>query len=380
MSDERLGQRSPQVRWVPFGDGLLLHDERRHEVHLLNATGALVWQACDGTTTVAEAADAFAEALGHPVSEVAAGIRTHLAQLRVAELLDQPAPAASVASAPEVIDEPVRSPLLRVLDRDVAVAADDVRLLDELLEPFEDLVVVGAPTVEPILGVARVDGGVRLHGWGHDQVFARPSDAIETLASLLNRIAAAATAMVAFHAGAVRAPDGRVVVVAGPSGAGKSTLTAALVRSGWDYLTDEAVGIASGTLQATGYPKPLALDPHSRALLGLPPIGPVMAPVRALRAGARGLRGAAGPVAAVIALRAPDEARSGDAPGAGMTALSPADALVHLAPQALNLTASGPDGLATLAELVQRVPVVELGERDLAIACALVREQASRGA
>lgn len=42
------------------------------------------------------------------------------------------------------------------------------------------------------------------------------------------------------HAGCV-ARDGRGVLLAGMSGSGKSTLTAALVRDGWDFLSDDTV-------------------------------------------------------------------------------------------------------------------------------------------
>ncbi|MSY12455.1 MAG: hypothetical protein F2673_04925, partial [Actinobacteria bacterium] len=42
------------------------------------------------------------------------------------------------------------------------------------------------------------------------------------------------------HAAGV-ARDGRAVVMAGRSGDGKSTLTARLVRSGWEYVTDEQI-------------------------------------------------------------------------------------------------------------------------------------------
>ena len=44
------------------------------------------------------------------------------------------------------------------------------------------------------------------------------------------------------------------------SGSGKTTLTAALVRAGWAYGTDEAVGVRAGSLAAVTYPKPLVLD------------------------------------------------------------------------------------------------------------------------
>ena len=56
------------------------------------------------------------------------------------------------------------------------------------------------------------------------------------------------------HAGCV-AREGRGLLLAGTSGAGKSTLTAALVRDGWDFLSDDMVFVArqAGTISAWGF-------------------------------------------------------------------------------------------------------------------------------
>lgn len=45
----------------------------------------------------------------------------------------------------------------------------------------------------------------------------------------------------ALHCGGVVSPEGRGVLLAGVSGSGKTTLTCALTRSGWSYLSDDAV-------------------------------------------------------------------------------------------------------------------------------------------
>jgi len=56
------------------------------------------------------------------------------------------------------------------------------------------------------------------------------------------------------HAGCV-ARDGHGVLLAGTSGSGKSTLTAALVRDGWDFLSDDMVFLArrAGVTSAWGF-------------------------------------------------------------------------------------------------------------------------------
>ena len=49
-------------------DETLVYDLRTHKAHCLNQTAALVWNRCDGTSTVAEMRRALESELGTPVS------------------------------------------------------------------------------------------------------------------------------------------------------------------------------------------------------------------------------------------------------------------------------------------------------------------------
>src|SRR3712207_4309751 len=57
--------------------------------------------------------------------------------------------------------------------------------------------------------------------------------------------------------------DGRGILLAGNTGAGKSTLTVSLVRSGWDFLSDDAVLLRAhaGGVEALAIPDEFHLDP-----------------------------------------------------------------------------------------------------------------------
>ncbi len=92
---------------------------------------------------------------------------------------------------------------------------------------------------------------------------------VEYVMTELNLVAVSGTGdSLLFHAGAVER-DGRVVVIAGISGRGKSTLTAALVRAGFRYVTDEMAIIDPKSGWVRPYLKPLDLDDSSLDLLGL---------------------------------------------------------------------------------------------------------------
>ena len=91
--------------------------------------------------------------------------------------------------------------------------------------------------------------------------------AIETLLWHLNGATVnRADPFVVLHAGGVTM-GGAGAIISGPSGAGKTTLTAALVRAGFRYLTDEALAIDPVTGLLHPYPKALAIKRGSWELL-----------------------------------------------------------------------------------------------------------------
>ncbi|MCW2606524.1 MAG: hypothetical protein JWO60_1217 [Frankiales bacterium] len=154
------------------------------------------------------------------------------------------------------------SPLdLRLLDSSFAVEAPDgvlaalARLLPRVPpEPSAQRVAVSGLSVFVTRGERR----------------AAPSaaDLLPELVACLNASALAHCVDLAVHA-AVVSSGGAAVALPGVSGAGKSTLAAACLQAGWDYVSDEAL-VLDHALGVRPYPKPLALDHGSSALLGLP--------------------------------------------------------------------------------------------------------------
>ena len=73
---------------------VLLYDLRRHKAHCLNKTAAMVWQQCDGQTTVADMARRLEREAGPAVDEGV--IRYALNKLGEADLLaERPDPGAT---------------------------------------------------------------------------------------------------------------------------------------------------------------------------------------------------------------------------------------------------------------------------------------------
>ena len=67
--------------------------------------------------------------------------------------------------------------------------------------------------------------------------------------------------------GAALARDGNGIALLGSSGSGKSTLAAALMRAGFDFLSDDIVPLAAPNTAIVPWPLPLSLKPGSIAAL-----------------------------------------------------------------------------------------------------------------
>lgn len=74
------------------GDELVVYDQKRHRVHRLNRTAALVWRHCDGRTGAADMAALLQKECGLPADEEVVGLA--LARLAKARLLREERPEA----------------------------------------------------------------------------------------------------------------------------------------------------------------------------------------------------------------------------------------------------------------------------------------------
>lgn len=371
-----------------FGDGAVVFESVSALLHVLNPQAALVLHGCVRGWSSAGLVDDIADASGADRGVVAADVEACLVQFRQLGLLatapDNPSGTGGTPRrtgfetlAPDGIPIPAEdhgpasqapgnapaqstrragsgtgvgvSRSFAVIDEVVTFRSDDRELLDRVDCLFEDLVVDDVPTREWMLNVD-ADGACLFGPTDAVVVFPDADALVEHLPTILNEVAATSTSCLALHAGAVRSPEGEVVVFPAVSGSGKSTLTAWLVQRGWAYLSDETAAIRPGSLAVVPYPKPLVLDDVSRALLGLGPSTSANLGAAALRSGA--------------AVRPEDQRRVGRIvlvsyqPGAdtALVALEPEAAVLAVAEHGLNLRWAGPSGLEVLVELVSTVP------------------------
>jgi hypothetical protein len=201
--------------------------------------------------------------------------------------------------------------------------------------------------------------------------------AIETLLWHLNAVTVdGADPFVVLHAGGVVLEEAGVII-SGPSGAGKTTLTAALVRDGFSYLTDEALAIDPATSLLQPYPKALTIQRGSWELLAdlRPPhsdFSPRVWHVAPTDIRPNAIAAAARPTVVVLL-----PTREGLADGGGVAGLeevSRSEAAVQLAQQCFGLSARAAPTLPVLADILSSCACFRLFAVDLDCAVQSIRD------
>ncbi len=265
-------RRSHGVLLAPFRDGVLAYDIASETAHHLGpVAGWLI--SIDGPVPVGTLVEeAVIETGGEPAA-VEDTVRATIQALRDRDLLDRVAPVelpVPMGSSPLPDGNRHRGLVHAVMDAGIEFRGSDPGLLDEIDRYLGLALDDRAPThtfdVDP-----GTNGEIILHT-ADEWRFPRRANFFAQVIDVLNEYAARSHASLVLHAGGVRTPDGRIVVISGPIDAGKTTLIGALIQAGCDYLGDESIGIRSGSLHAIPYPKRMTMDGSTRAFLGLPPL------------------------------------------------------------------------------------------------------------
>lgn len=371
---------SDGVSVVPFEDGFVAYDAVEELAHVLGPAG--LFAMTEGSTSIQEIVGELLAVMDHIDPDEATTFVAHAVdELRSLELIDRVEPfsppdpwSGSTRPIDEVADW-AAGRAHQVADVTVTFRSPDSDLLsrvDRCMQPNQATCLPAAIggdrgisrsvfiDVEPVDGGGvRVDARVR---WDF------PSEAqfFRQILGFLNEYAAHASSCATLHAGAVRTPDGRLLVFPGEIDSGKSTLTAALVMAGCDYISDESVGLLRESLYITSYVKPLALSAESRKLLGLAAESNGTTSVTELRSDAVLLEGAVGRPTAIVLPRYRRRAKL------RFEHLGTQEALRELMANTHNLGRSGVVGLAAVARAAGVIPVTRLTHGDAVSAASAI--------
>ncbi len=364
MSVEHGIVASPGLLIAPFADGAAVFDTLTETAHLVGPLAAWLLGS-DETADLDELVELLIEEAGADPTTARRGLEgavdtlTGLGLLGRSEHPESPTPRIPRVRTPE--PDWFVGATHGVLDRYLAFCGPD----RALVEAVDDLLGSPVTDVDPTLYFGLVPDG----SGGVDVIddslwhFTDVDRLLWQLPTIVNDTVSHSESMVVLHAGAVRTPGGRVVVVSGPMNTGKSTLVAALLARGCDYLGDESIGIDASSLHAWAYPKPLTLDPTSQALVGLDPVGAPLTPgehrrPEQIRREVSALWGDVGGVDLVL-----HTAYRPQSPASAVR-LSAQQAIELLLGNTLNLVRSGNEGLATLCRVAESVPVVSITHGD----------------
>ncbi len=248
-------------------DGIVF-SERTQQVFALNTAATVVWCWLDEGLGATEIAGRLAEGAGLSLSDSASHVTRLLDQWRAQGLIEggQEAPPASCRSLtdePEadLPDLPAEVPEFsgqqryRLLDTTFVIRFTCSTVADLARSCFHHLADDGTAPPDAEFGVAEVNGGylVSQNGeakrWCDDIRFVVPVVKHLIAAFVINRT----HYLLNVHAGVVGTTEG-CLLLPGVAGSGKSTLTAALVKKGYTYFSDEHGLLEHDSLAARAVP------------------------------------------------------------------------------------------------------------------------------
>ena len=361
MSDDTTYRVSDGVLLWPFADAAIAVDLVGERTHVLGPAAAWLL-AQENPVDIATLASSSPE---DERAELTESILDALDTLRTPGLVDRDA-AYAFPEPPGMSTAPIPGAHIgrthAIIDRRVAFRCDDDALLGRV-DTF-----LGGGIDEPpsrFFDIVCEEGTLVLYAadrWD----FASEEAFLHTLPVVCNDDGARTHAVAVIHAGTVRTPDGRIIVLAGPPNAGKSTLTASLVAAGCDYLGDESVGIdLSGNVY--GYPKPLTLSADTRALLGLSEADRAHTSLEEVRPDAQRVVTASRVDQVLLVMYDPRHAGA-----VTERSLEPIPALEGVLANVLNLARGGEQGLGALCNLIETTPIAMLTYAECSDAVAII--------
>jgi len=273
----------------PLVDELVLFDENKQELVVLNETSVLLWRALGANRSLQSVVD---ELTAHFGETHRTDITEDLCQLEqrwrakgwltpdrqtteAASAIAVNSPSAPVdvsQSASGVQTDPLFTLHLSLLDQHVVLTTDDKLAAQVSSEMFNHLTVDSNSCADAELSdnarlyVERIATGWRMHI--RDGPVVESSDLGPLLhGQVLLQAYLGLKPFAAFHAAAVSKGE-RCILLPGVAGAGKSTLTAGLVHAGYGYCTDELAILTDPEMQLMPCPINIGIKAGSWAVVG----------------------------------------------------------------------------------------------------------------
>lgn len=259
MDDGIRPYRKEGISGYAVSNELVLHDEQQAQVFALNVSARIVWERCDGHTTLDEISEALSRDMNHPLDDVRAGVQAVVDVLLKQRLLVLKDTAEEQPDAPPQAD--THTVRIAFEAHQVVVTSDDAALADQVTHLFREMCTSTPGSVVGRLTVQRQENGYYVDGTRDTHV--RDGSFTETLRCLKYEVVLhlieARPDLIWLHAGAAAGQGGAVLLI-GDWGCGKSTLVTALYQKGWRYLSDDVIPFDP----ATGCVLPFPLTPTVR--------------------------------------------------------------------------------------------------------------------
>jgi len=269
-----------RVETISLGADAVLFDEVSQKLFHLNATAAGIWSQLCGERTIRQVVDAVANLWSIDPQEARNVVLPMLRVWRRCGLLQgsprEPlSPRLREGEGYEPVAEPVQ-PILadwkrrhyRMLGTTFSIGFSD-SALEALVDPVLSHLSVAEPS-DDARTLDIVDTGREIQVIGGYRIIGR-CPTRRGLAPLIHGLVGlisirAHPYLFAIHGSGLARPDG-ALILAGRSGCGKTTMAAALMAAGWDYMSDDTILLAPGTLEAVPVPYSLSIKQGSWSLL-----------------------------------------------------------------------------------------------------------------
>jgi hypothetical protein len=281
MKSALMPQPAVGVELIPVRDEGILFDQQGQRLFYLNPMATTIWQKIDGSRDIGEISDAVADAATIDKNTARQFVLDMLkAWRRTGLLLDrgdsfpairrnEPSEAWLPASSDDLL-----VPVSRARRRyEMMGTAFSLGFSSETLEAIVHPALAHLSTEMMsaefhCLDLIEVTGEIRVI---HEGKIAGRCAGLENLAPLLHGLLGllairSCRYLMAIHASGLALGE-NALMLAGKSGSGKTTMAAALMTSGWEYMSDDTMLLLPTSLDAIGVPYSLTIKPGAWPIL-----------------------------------------------------------------------------------------------------------------